>query len=388
MDKKQLKELIEKEKGKGTSVSLIRDKLVAKGYPKEIIDDVLDLKVPGFSVSKIKLLALWCGIFAIIITIFFIFLNVPITKTIPVVTDNKTTINVGCSSSDPDICLFRKAIENNERYLCAQIRNDFLNGLCNGGITADDCAYFELAQYPQSKMSECYVRQAARDNNFTLCIFSGETKNCLDAVYEKNGKNTACGGDAVCTAYFAERTGDYSVCSNVDQCHLANSITFFNPEYCTKISGDITRRNCVSFFARASKEIKYCYLDTNAYNALNCIKAVYTAGSVLSSEDKSKISSLVTKECSKETESSFPDADSCNIKYAFTLQMPFLCEGIVDTKMKDGCNDFLKGSLEVPLSICETFKYPTFQDNCVQIATKCNALDQKKRLECFRAEMG
>jgi len=385
MDKRQLKELIEKEKSKGTSVSLIRDKLVAKGYPKDIIDDVLDLKVPGFSVSKIKLLALWCGIFAIIITMFFVFLNVPITKVTP--GENITVVKTDCDSPNPEVCLFRKAIETNDKTLCSKIRSDMLNGLCNGDMTPADCAYFEFAQYPRQKMAACYNDKAADDNNFTLCLFSGEMRNCLDAIYAKNGKGTVCDGSAVCIAYVAERIGDYSLCSNPDQCYISNAITFLNPDFCTKVSDAQTRKNCISFFTKSSKDMKYCFYDSDATNSLDCVKRWNVAENVLSSEDTMKISALVSKSCSDSGSDLSVNSDYCIIKYAFSLQMPFLCEKITDAALGADCPKLIDGSKEFPISFCETFKYPKFQENCVDILTRCNSLSPDARPVCFRREI-
>jgi len=245
MDKKLLKGLIEKERKAGVSVSLIRDKLIAKGYPKDIIDDVLDLKVPEYRVTNVKFLTIWVGIFAVFAVSFIFFYNLnlgtvptkPIDVNIPVVVTNvPLTINSGFLSDQyipgASACRGKKD-------------SDFRQCIQDLALNANDATYCTIVKDPEFQKS-CYLEylKVKSKKNYCDAIFS--------MSFSKDPKNFDTSGFVTCSSDLAKSLTSVDGCGSNEICR-ANFYGMTYEDYCLSDKTDfVPKAKCFAYFKRVS----------------------------------------------------------------------------------------------------------------------------------------
>jgi hypothetical protein len=213
MDKRYLKELIEKERKAGVSVSLIRDKLVAKGYPKDVIDDVLDLKLPDYKPTNVKLFTIWIAIFAILVVSFIFFYNVnlgtipikPGTIVVPVVEDKLPALTMsksyltdafipgisecmGMKETEFKQCLKDLAINSDKISYCTLVKDSQFQKECNLEFLRKK----HMLLYCDSLLANSFADKG------DLSVFV----SCSENIAKSATSLDECGSNEVCRAYF------------------------------------------------------------------------------------------------------------------------------------------------------------------------------------------
>ncbi|MBN2881611.1 hypothetical protein JXM83_06200 [Candidatus Woesearchaeota archaeon] len=71
MNMKKFIKQLEREKKRGNNNSHIRDKLLAKGFPQDIIDDALEMDYPVIKSSQVKIVLIWIFVCAALIVFLY-----------------------------------------------------------------------------------------------------------------------------------------------------------------------------------------------------------------------------------------------------------------------------------------------------------------------------